>query len=569
MQAFYYVLNGDGILNKIQDGLRTSLAAATVLLMLTVSLAAFASPASAALTSVWTDATPMGGPRTFPAVVQDDDGLAYVMGGVVNGTSWDSTPLANSYDTATGAWATLAPMPKGLRWHSGALGADGKVYVLAGHNDTDGTLYAPVQIYDPESDSWSTGAAIPTRVAFAPAVTLGDGKIYVIGGRDTSSTAVDLVQVYDPVADSWSTTTALPSARFGGTAVEWRGYIFYAGGYVGGVPSSEAVIRYPGGSWGTLGSMPEALIFPASALGQDGCWYVMGGGNEGNPSDDSYMYDIYTDSWTELPRMGLGVTYVTSAVSAPDGRVLVLGGTNYSLSIRASDRVQSLQVMTKSITLSATSVSQGGSVLVTVAYDFAFKTAVSYSLDCYILAGGVIYSPIVVSIPVPGTFAFVVDIPQQLPAGSNEIVLNDFTVDYDSGGWTFDTINLPLTVVSAPSVEDQLLAIQQQLAVLQAMLNVPGANLTSLAIEAAILQAKLDGIIAGLGVMGASSSTMWDQLNVTFAALQQQLDDFQEQIDRVENKADTAGTYGLVTMVLVIIIIILAALMVMMARKKP
>jgi hypothetical protein len=114
-----------------------------------------------------------------------------------------------------------------------------------------------------------------------------------------------------------------------------------------------------------------------------------------------------------------------------------------------------------------------------------------------------------------------------------------------------------------------LLAIQQQLAVLQAMLNVPGANLTSLAIEAAILQAKLDGIIAGLGVMGAGSSTMWDQLNVTFAALQQQLDDFQEQIDRVETKADTAGTYGIVTMVLVIIIIILVALMVMMARKKP
>jgi len=42
---------------------------------------------------------------------------------------------------------------------------------------------------------------------------------------------------------------------------------------------------------------------------------------------------------------------------------------------------------------------------------------------------------------------------------------------------------------------------------------------------------------------------MWDQLNVTFAALQQQLDDFQEQIDRVETKADTAGTYGIVTMV--------------------
>jgi N-acetylneuraminic acid mutarotase len=446
MQAFYHMLNGDGILKETRNVLRTGLIAGTVLLMLTVSLAAFANPASAALTSVWTDATPMGGARTFPAVVQNDEGLVYVMGGVVNGTSWDSTPLANSYDSASGAWTTLAPMPKGLRWHSGALGHDGKVYVMAGHNDSDGTLYAPVQTYDPASDSWSTGAAIPTRVCFAPAVTLDDGRIYVIGGRNTGSVAVDLMQVYDPVADSWSTSDALPSARYGGTAVVWGDYILYAGGYVGGVPSTEVLIHYPWGGWGTVSSMPEALIFAASIVGEDGGWYVMGGGNEGLPSDDSYMYDMYTNSWTELPVMGLGVTYVSAAASAPDGRVLVLGGTNYSLSIRASDRVQSLQVMTKSITLSADSVGQGGSVLVTVSCDYAFKTAVRYSLDSYVLAGGVVYSPVDMGIPVPGAFAFVVDVPQQIPAGSHEVVLDNLVVWFESGSWEYDPIELPITV---------------------------------------------------------------------------------------------------------------------------
>jgi archaellum biogenesis protein FlaJ (TadC family) len=87
--------------------------------------------------------------------------------------------------------------------------------------------------------------------------------------------------------------------------------------------------------------------------------------------------------------------------------------------------------------------------------------------------------------------------------------------------------------------------------------------------QAAILQAKLDGIIAGLGAAGVSSSVMWEQLNVTFAALQTQLDDFQTQIDRVENKADNAGTYSIVNLVLVIVVIILAILMLMMMRKKP
>lgn len=569
MQTFCHMINGDGILKRLKSSLRTGLVAGTALLMLTLCFAALSHPASAALTPEWTYETPMGGPRTFPVIVQDDEGLVYVMGGVLNGTSWVSVPLANSYDSTTGAWSTLAPMVEGLRWATGALGHDGKVYVVAGWNDTHAALYAPVQIYDPVDDSWSTGASIPLPVSFACAVTLDDGLIYVVGGRDAAYNAVANVQVYDPVSDSWSSTTSMPAGRYGGSAVEWRDTIIYTGGTLSGsVHTAETWIFYPGYGWYSLPSMPSTKYLHASVVGGDDNVYVMGGDGESAPSATGYVYNYFTNEWNVLPDLNFAMTYVSSAASAPDGRILVLGGTDMSVGARATNRVESLQIMTESITLTPSTVDQGGTVLVTVAYDYAYATPVDYELMCYLLADGVAYNPTYVYSPLPGTFSFEVSIPQQVPAGTHEVVLQDLYVEFEAGGVDYGTKYLALTVLSSLTVEEQIAALQADIDALDAALAATDADVDALTMQVAVMQAKLDGIIAGMEAMGATSAATTAALNATLADLQAQLDDFQEQIDRVEDKADTAGTYGIVTMVLVIIIVVLVALMLVMARKK-
>lgn len=529
--------------------------------MLTLSFAALSHPASAALTPTWTSAAPMGGPRTFPVIVQNEDGLVYVMGGVVNGTSWTSVPLANSYDPITGAWTTLAPMSKGLRWATGALGDDGKVYVFAGWNDTDSALYAPVQIYNPVANSWSTGASIPTPVSFSCAVTLDDGKIYLVGGRDAAYNAVSLVQVYDPLLNSWSAGTALPSARYGGTAVELSGTIIYAGGYLtGSVPTAEARRFYPGYGWDSLTSMPATRYMLAGVVGGDGNLYVMGGNQESNPASGGYRYNPFDDEWSMLPYLNFGRTYVSSAAYAPDGRVLMMGGTNLSESVRATERVESLQILTKSITLSASSVNQGGSVLVTVAYDFAYVTPVGYSLDAYLLAGSVAYNPASIRSPIGGTFSFEMSVPQQLAAGSHEIVVYDLSVDYGSGGWGLGTTNLAITVVGALSVEEQIAALQTDISALQAALGLSDANVTALRTQVTNLQTQLTALQAMTNASDTSQSA-------ALANLQEQIAALEDQLDKVKTTSDSSSMWGMVNMILVIIVIVLLALMFVMSRK--
>jgi len=514
--------------------MRSSVAAGILLLMFATCFSVLATPASAALTPEWEYETPMGGPRTFPVIVQDEDGLVYVIGGVVNGTSWTSVPLTNSYDPETGAWTTLEPMVEGLRWATGALGHDGKVYVFAGWNDTHGSLYAPVQIYDPVDDSWSTGASIPLSVSFATAVTLGDGRIYVLGGRDSGYITVANMQIYDPVEDSWSAGTPLPAARWGGSAVERQGSIIFTGGSDSlSNPTSTVWQYYPDWGWYSLSSMPSAKELHACVQGGDGGIYVMGGGDEGAPSSEALRYDYSSDEWDTLPDLNFAMTYVSQAAYAPDGRVLVLGGTDLSVPARATDRVESLQILTESITLSASSVDQGGSVLVTVAYEFAYETPEAYGLYACLLLGGEIYAPTYVQLPGGGTSSFEFNVPQLFPAGACQIALVDIWVGYESGSWELGSRELPVTVLSALPLEDQLAALQDE-----------------------------------LSAMNASQVEKIAQLTEEIADLKQQLAAQDEDMGTLGDKADSANLWAMLTMVLVIVVLVMLALMFVMGRKK-
>lgn len=524
------------------------MAAGILLLMFATCFSVLATPASAALSPEWEYETPMGGPRTFPVIVQDDDGLVYVIGGVVNGTSWTSVPLTNSYDPGTGAWTTLEPMIEGLRWATGALGHDGKVYVFAGWNDTHGSLYAPVQIYDPVDDSWSTGASIPLPVSFASAVTLGDGRIYVLGGRDSGYNAVTNMQIYDPVEDSWSVGTSLPAARWAGSAVERQGTIIFTGGSDAvSSPTSTVWQYYPGWGWYVLSSMPSAKELHACVQGGDGGIYVMGGGDEGAPSSAAFRYDYSSDEWSTLPDLNFAMTYVSQAAYAPDGRVLVLGGTDLSVPARATDRVESLQILTESITLSSSSVDQGGSVLVTVAYEFAYETPASYGLYACLLLGGEIYAPTYVQSPGGGTFSFEVNVPQLIPAGACQIGLVDIWVGYESGDWGLGSRELPITVLSALPLEEQIALLEDQLATLQDELSAMNAS------QAEQIAALSDAIAALQGQLAALGGGMADM---------------SDRVDTLEDKADSANMWGMITMILVIVVIVLLAMMFVMGRKK-
>lgn len=492
----------------------------------------------------------------------EDDGMLYTIGGILSsasgGTSLTSLLI---YDIVTGETTRGADLPVGVAYMSAAVGTDGRVYVFGGFNLSLGYT-AQVQIYNITSDSWTTGTPASLGMGAGAAVTVSNGTIYVFGAAtDEASTLA-----YDPVTDTWTDMADRPNAAWVSRAVLWDSTsIIVMGGRVSGSTTNAVDIYNPvTDTWSSAEPMPGARMWGGAFVGTDGYVYYVGGSTASWPTtagatDTLFRYAPDVDEWETSTSTLWDARDAFGMTTDSYGRTFLVGGYDDS-----SAQSSVWMIVTADVTwddLEIASPSDGsvvsGEVAVAVSVMNAnYGTArVDLLVDGVLLqSSGQIWS---------GTITFMWDT-TGLADGSSHVLTAIGIL------WNGEVREDVVTVtVSGMSVEEQVADIVQQLAVLQAMLSVPGANLTSLAIEAAILQAKLDGIIAGLGAMGASSSVMWDQLNVTFAALQTQLDDFQAQIDRVEDKADTAGTYGIVTMVLVIIIIILAALMLMMARKKP
>jgi len=574
-------------MNEDKRRAKSGLVLGIAVLLVVCSLGVIASPARAAIIPQWTSAPDMGDSRAQAVVVNDENGLVYVMGGVntMSGGGYRDVPYASSYNPYTGVWTDLAPMITGVRGAAGAFGQDGRVYVIGGWNESAGGPIDTTQIYDPASNTWSTGAAIPLGSWEAKAVAIQEDTIVVAGGED----AVGAVYLYDIGDDAWSTGATMPVAMLAGVFVT-DGYYSY---YIGGVDSSytaqsSVFVYYYWDSWGSRADLPVTIAAEAAALGADGFIYVFGGGASDSNVEPGSALGWCTNPddwvWQDLPDLQVAAKYL-GAAATPDGRILAVGG-NDDTSVMS--KVESMTVMTVNVTLGQTVVGPGDSILVTVAMDFAFAVPQGYDVYPYLMdSNGVIYGLKEVSTWLPNSFAFEVSVPSAALPGSYTVVLWNLYSWYDSGSSEPMQLSYAVTVTDTYTIDEQLTMLAMNVTVLQYQIGLLGMamaeanaalseNLTAINAQMdylfgqlAILQAALTQIGTGLQTMGAAQAAAMAELNVTLTDLQTQLDHFQEQIDRVENKADTAGTYGMVTMVLVILIIVLLVVMLMMARKKP
>ncbi len=555
---------------KIRMGL--GLLIGFVLLAVPCSLTAISAPARAAIVPEWVPSGPMGANVTQAVVVYDGDDLVYVVGGV--GTISYNPELDNtySYNTTSGVWKELARIPVGVRGAAGAMGDDGKIYVFSGVNSSK---VQNTQIYDPATDSWSSGASTPLALWEAKAATTSQG-IFLVGGEG----AFGNLYMYDPALDSWSAKASMPTSLLGGAWVSDGTFLYYFGGAaLGYSPVASAYVYYPWDSWSSLNDMPAPTASLAGALGPDGLFYVVGGGgdagNVGTGYSTGYVYDRSTGEWATIPDMSVGARYL-GAVGTMDGRILAIGGNNDTAVL---SRVESMTIMTTSLALSSTSVGTGGAFLVTLSYDFAFAAPTSYNGNAYLLSGNnVVYSPRDFYSPLGTAFAFEMTVPSSTPPGQYQLVIP--SVYYGPSGTLLPKLEAAISVVEVFTLQEQIDMLSSNVSALQAQLtaleNSVGSNLTSmqaqlgaLQVQLTVTQAQLTALLTGFGQMAAGQVAAFAQMNATLVDLQGRLDQFQTQIDRIENKADTGGMLSIVILVLVIVVIVLLAMMFMMSRKKP
>jgi N-acetylneuraminic acid mutarotase len=234
------------------------------------------------------------------------------------------------YDIPTDTWSLGADDPNGDARSEGVGAAVGdSLYCIGGR--PVGTVGVQVDIYDSLSDTWSEGADMPTARAGTGAVVV-DGKIHVLGGRDGASpgsgAALDAHEVYDPVADSWDSTLApLPAPRADVMAVAIGDKIYAFGGYDAGAQDDTYIYDIPTDTWTTGTDMPTPR-YSGVAGELFGLPVVISGLAEtGGNTDVVEVYQPAGDTWCSGPAKPNPSSELSVAgVSGPEGIYMIGSG---------------------------------------------------------------------------------------------------------------------------------------------------------------------------------------------------------------------------------------------------
>lgn len=163
------------------------------------------------VTNTWDTSIPrMPGEERDTVAVTGTDGIIYLFGGY-----WNYNTV-QAFNPSTKTWQIKSPMPTGRWAAAGALGPDGKIYIVGGGypGQPDYGVYNTLEVYDPVTDSWETKSPMPTARNYLGAAFGGDGKLYVVGGEvygaGRTGIVYDVIEAYDPLTDTWETAGHLP-----------------------------------------------------------------------------------------------------------------------------------------------------------------------------------------------------------------------------------------------------------------------------------------------------------------------------------------------------------------------
>lgn len=174
------------------------------------------------------------------------DGVIYLFGGY-----WNYNTV-QAFDPATKKWQIKSPMPTGRWAAAGALGPNGKIYVVGGGypGEPDYGVYNTLEAYDPKTDTWETKSPMPTARNLLGAAFGRDGLLYAIGGEvygaGRTGIIYDVIEAYNPHTDKWKVAGHLPVELSGVSVVaDNDGNVHVLGGYsLAGVIGPPATNRH-------------------------------------------------------------------------------------------------------------------------------------------------------------------------------------------------------------------------------------------------------------------------------------------------------------------------------------
>ncbi len=304
--------------------------------------------------------------KPLSAVRGENPGLAVMMDGrtiVTGGTTIPdnvglSSNTAEIYDRVANSVTAAGNAMSTGRWQGSAVTLlTGKVLAVGGACYSNLTTCsgnpALADLFDPGTNLFAP-TATPMNVgrAYTRSILLPDGRV-LIASSNTGS-----VEIYDPVLDSFSQIAHAQTHVFGFIVRLRDGRVMLGGGDVSlGSGTGKVVEIYdadlgtfsPTGSLNTARSMLTAHTLP------DGRVIVIGGSNVSAggvnaPQSSMETWDPTTGVWTPTPMsLAVGRTWHASALIR-DGTILVLGGYTITGSCQPTDTAEQVDPVASSVT---------------------------------------------------------------------------------------------------------------------------------------------------------------------------------------------------------------------------
>jgi Kelch motif len=275
---------------------------------------------------------PLLRPRVGHVAVRLRDGSVLVAGGW---TGSEPTATAELYRPGRG-FSRLPSMTTARGGFTASLLPDGRVLIVGG---TDGqrTLHS-AELFDPRSRSFRrTGSMLAARAAHA-AARLVRARVLITGGS-ADGRVLASAEIYDPRTGRFSPTSSMTATRHKHAAVTLRsGFVLVVGGSdhrdFRGRHRSAELYDPRRGRFTRVGRMAEARFKLPDAVVRlpSGTVLVVGGGRQAE------VYDPDRRRFQAVAGTGTTLSFATATV-LPNGRVLVAGGYDDSISVMSRARL--------------------------------------------------------------------------------------------------------------------------------------------------------------------------------------------------------------------------------------
>jgi len=191
-----------------------------------------------------------------------------------------------------------------------------------------------MELFPPESPSNRSGHTM--------VIDESNGRMYMFGGKDSDGLKND-TWLYNISANSWnqlSPTGGLLTAREQHVMVidKLNGKMYMFGGSNGGFKNDIWLFSISANSWSQLspaGTLPSARERHAMVMEEsNGRIYMVGGFDGTQLHNDTWLYNISANSWTELfPSGGLLTTRFdhTMVIDELNGNIYVFGGSTFTV----------------------------------------------------------------------------------------------------------------------------------------------------------------------------------------------------------------------------------------------